>query len=203
MSDIGQVVPPEDDSLIEQWQRLTNDPELLGVDAGLGDDEVWRVGVWAAEGIRAEPLESQLFDGVEWALRTVSGVTSVWHEDREQWVIEGTAPGRELITAVAAFLDEFEDSAAESFHLKARSGVGPFVRVVLERLEDRWRFTFTREDGSRQVVEERKLITPAQAQNVWLARMDDDPRAYDLIGGPRWEQDGSTWTAALRPRRPS
>lgn len=60
--------------------------------------------------VRAEPLESEMVEGIEAGIRSVPGVTDVWHEDRGQWVAEGE-PDRELVEAVAAFLDGISDRA--------------------------------------------------------------------------------------------
>jgi len=115
MSDIQRVVPPTDDELEEQWSRSSDEPELRDVEAFKPEDDDWRVVVAVAEFVREEPLESELIEGVESAIRSVSGVTNVWHEDREQWVVEGSPSGEQLVTAVADFLDHFAERAREVF----------------------------------------------------------------------------------------
>jgi len=117
MSDeIEQVIPPEDEEVGEQWQRLTDDPDLRGVDASRDEGGEWRIGIMAAEFIREEPLESEFRKGVDSALRSVSGVTNVWEEDRELWVAEGSPSGRDLVAAVAAYMDSIADRARGQVH---------------------------------------------------------------------------------------
>lgn len=105
------MIPPTDEELEEQWSRITDEPDLRGVEAAKSPDDDWRVTVWVAEFIREEPFESSLHNGVASAIRSVVGVTDVWHEDREQWVAEGTPSGRDLCVAVGAFLDAFAERA--------------------------------------------------------------------------------------------
>ena len=71
----------------------------------------WQVGVGMAEFIREEPLESEMRRGVEAALRSVPGVTEVAEEDREVWIVQGDADGRELVRAVARLVDSLTDRA--------------------------------------------------------------------------------------------
>ena len=111
---INQRIPLMDDENVEEWERLSDEFDLRGVEAYLPEDDDWRVVVAVAEFIREDPLEGELVNGVESALRSVSGVTNVWHEDREQWVAEGRPSGRELVAAVAAFLDAFAERARPS-----------------------------------------------------------------------------------------
>ena len=45
-------------------------------------------------------LERQYNDetlAVEAAMRSVNGITNVWHEDREPWVAEGAPAGSDLV----------------------------------------------------------------------------------------------------------
>jgi hypothetical protein len=64
-----------------------------------------------AEFVRQEPLESEMAGDIESVLRSVPGVTGVWHEDREQWVADGTPGGRDLVEAAADFVDSIADRA--------------------------------------------------------------------------------------------
>jgi len=114
--EVQQRIPLMDDENVEEWERPSNEIELRGVEALLPQGRDWRVVVAVAEFIRADPLEGELVTGVEAALRSVAGVTNVWHEDREQWVAEGQPSGRELVAAVAAFLDSFAERARASLH---------------------------------------------------------------------------------------
>jgi hypothetical protein len=100
-----------DDEVEEAWFRDTNDQEVRGVAAikPYGDD--WRVGVFVAEFLRDEPLESQLRQKVHAALMSLDGVIEVIHEDREQWIAVGSPKGNELVSAVAQVVDSLADRA--------------------------------------------------------------------------------------------
>jgi hypothetical protein len=96
----------------EVWTRHTQDRDLLGVEAGrrVGDDEwTWDVLISVAEFVRKEPLQSELFNGISRALRKVSGVTAVAHEDREVWLVQGTPCGDELVRACASVVDRLAE----------------------------------------------------------------------------------------------
>ena len=104
-------VDPADEEIEEEWIPYTDDEDILGVGAWKANDDDWRVQIWVAEFIRDEPLESELGNGLDVALRSVEGVTDVVHKDREQWIAEGTPSGEALVHAAASFLDGFAERA--------------------------------------------------------------------------------------------
>jgi hypothetical protein len=104
-------VDPADEEIEEEWVRETDDQDILGVGAWKSPDDDWRAQIWVAEFLREEPLESELDRGVDAALRSVEGVTDVVHEDREQWIAEGTPTGEALVRAAAGFVDSIADQA--------------------------------------------------------------------------------------------
>jgi hypothetical protein len=108
--DIGVERREVDPTMDEDWVRVTDDEEVLGVEAFKADDQ-WFVVVSMAEFVREEPLESELRRGVDHAIRSVSGVTNVWEEDREQWGAEGTPSGPALVRAVSTVIDNLADRA--------------------------------------------------------------------------------------------
>ena len=56
--DVRQVHPPDAD---EAWQRLTDEPDIRGVDAARIDEiGGWQVTVSVAEFLREDPLEAEL-----------------------------------------------------------------------------------------------------------------------------------------------
>ena len=82
-----------DDEFAEAWSRLTDEPEVRGVNAERWRDEdtwPWQLTVWAMEFVRDDPLESEIRTAVAAAIRSVAGVNDVQEEDREVWVIEGS-----------------------------------------------------------------------------------------------------------------
>jgi hypothetical protein len=110
MSDIQvEKIEPADDETLEEWSRVTDEPELLGVGAVRtpDDDWPWQVQVAVMEFVRTEPLESELEAAVSRALAAVPGVVEAAHEDRETWIIKGKADGPSLVRAAAAVVDGF------------------------------------------------------------------------------------------------
>lgn len=105
-------VQPADSSLSEEWLRETDDPSLRGVNVTCSTDAgdwPWQVGVYVAEFVREEPLESELREKLDRALRAVSGVEAVAEEDREVWIVRGQPSGEALTAAAAAVVDEMAD----------------------------------------------------------------------------------------------
>ena len=99
-----------DDEFAEAWSRLTDEPEVRGVNAERWRDEdtwPWQLTVWAMEFVRDDPLESEIRTAVAAAIRSVAGVNDVQEEDREVWVIEGSPNGGALVDAVAEVIDGF------------------------------------------------------------------------------------------------
>ena len=113
--EIEQVPGGElDGDVDEAWQRLTDDPDVRGVEASRDSrsEWPWHVTIWAAEFVRDEPLESTLRRRLESALRAVDGATEVVEEDREVWLVAGTPSGRALVEAAASVVDELADEIA-------------------------------------------------------------------------------------------
>jgi hypothetical protein len=99
-----------DSDLPEEWIRETAEPEVRNVGAlKMIEADAWQVTVWAAEFVREEPLESLLRKRMHQALRSVEGVTRVAEEDREVWLVSGSASGADLTRAAAAVVDELAD----------------------------------------------------------------------------------------------
>lgn len=101
-------ITPEDSTVLEEWERVTNDPDVLGVSAVRSKRAKWnwQVTVSAAEFARKAPLEARLQEGILSALKKVKGVKAVAHEDTEVWVVDGEASGEDLVRAGAAVVDE-------------------------------------------------------------------------------------------------
>ncbi|MGA3147723.1 MAG: hypothetical protein ABSF33_09625 [Acidimicrobiales bacterium] len=115
MSD-GDVIraASEDEEIEAEWYRDVGDDELRGVSAHRPEGDDWRVVVGMAEFIRGEPLESELRRGVDAALRSVPGVSSVWEEDRDVWIAQGSPQAESLIRAVAAVVDGLAGRARDT-----------------------------------------------------------------------------------------
>lgn len=112
MSNVAvKQIQPLDSSILEEWVRVTDDEDILGVSASRSDGEwSWTVSIHAAEFIREEPLESELQESIEKALTSVSGVTAVAHEDREVWIIKGNPKGEDLVKSCSSALDNLSDA---------------------------------------------------------------------------------------------
>lgn len=95
MSDeVQQVFPPDAE---EAWERLTDDPEVRGVETARIDEiGGWQLMVWVMEFVRKDPLEAELRPRMGAALRAAKGVLTVDEQDREVWFVTGTPSGREL-----------------------------------------------------------------------------------------------------------
>ena len=107
-------VKPDDETLEEEWIRDVdyNDPGGAGASKRrTGGAWVWTVYVDAAELVIEEPLESELREAVEAALRGVAGVTAVEAdaENRELWLVSGTPKGDALVAAVGGVVDAMGD----------------------------------------------------------------------------------------------
>jgi hypothetical protein len=96
----------------EAWERVTDDPDLKGIDARQGSGESWwLVFVAVAEFLREEPLEGELRRRMAAALEAVPGVQSVDEEDREAWLVTGAPSGKALVEAAAAVVDDIAPRA--------------------------------------------------------------------------------------------
>jgi hypothetical protein len=101
-------ITPADDEILEEWLRVTKEPDVLGVDASKGKHPRWRWQVFinAAEFVRKDPLAARLDRNITAALKGVAGVTAVAREDTEVWVLQGEANGEDLVRACAVALDQ-------------------------------------------------------------------------------------------------
>lgn len=110
MSDDIRQIQPEDDEIAEEWLRETDEPMVGGVSAARIDEMGgWLVSVWAMEGVRSDPYESEFRQRILTALRSVTGVTDAEEHDREDWFAVGNPSGKALVETVAAVVDELAD----------------------------------------------------------------------------------------------
>jgi hypothetical protein len=110
MSDEVRLVPPEEGDAGEAWERLTDEPEIRGVDAARVDEiGGWQVSVWVLEFLPADPVEAELRQRVASALAAVDGVIDVGEYDRESWFVAGTPSGQAVTRAVAQVVDDLAD----------------------------------------------------------------------------------------------
>ncbi len=105
-------VEPEDDGVLEEWVRVTDEEQIRGVVVThlAGAKKMWEVTISAAEYVRGEPLETRLHSAITKALRATPRVTKVVHEDREVWIVTGNVTGEELVRACASQLDRLADA---------------------------------------------------------------------------------------------
>jgi hypothetical protein len=113
MDDVDAVrrLPADEVDGEEGWERLTDEPDVRGVDATRGRDPEWpwSVGVWAMESVREEPLEGDLRHAMIVVLWSVPGVTAVLDQDREVWIVSGEPTGEALVRAAANVVDAFAE----------------------------------------------------------------------------------------------
>ncbi len=100
---IVKIIESDDffDEYEEQWIYITDESDLMGVDASreVDEEDDWRISVSVSEFIREEPLVSTLHSSISKALENVDGVDTVEQEDREVWLVEGSANAIALISA--------------------------------------------------------------------------------------------------------
>ena len=103
-------ITPEDSGVLEEWDRVTSDEDVLGVSAARLKRAKWnwQISISAAEFVRKDPLASRLQNAVMSALKKVKGVKSVVREDTEVWLVEGEASGEELVRACSGAVDELD-----------------------------------------------------------------------------------------------
>lgn len=107
---------PMDSEILEEWIRETEEEDILGIGAArTKGDWPWSVFVYAAEFIREDPLESELYQSIEKALESVPGVTDVFHEDREKWIIKGNPRGEDLVRACSLAVDKLSSAIREVY----------------------------------------------------------------------------------------
>jgi hypothetical protein len=105
--DVRRVLADDAD---EAWERVTDDPDVLGVEATRFDEMGgWQVTVAVMEFIREEPLEGELRRRIAAALQSVPGVETAEEEDREVWFVTGTPSGSALVRAAAGVADDLAD----------------------------------------------------------------------------------------------
>ena len=111
MAGEGEIrrLPDEEVDGEEGWERLTDEPEIRGVEATRHDDDdwPWSVVVWVMEFVREEPLESEIRHAMIVTLWAVPDVTAVAEEDREVWIVAGSPSGEALVRAAATVVDAF------------------------------------------------------------------------------------------------
>ena len=103
-----------DEGCEEIWERLTDDHDIRWVGAQkitLGEFPYWSVGVAVAEFLREDPLESDLRQQMDAALRAVDGAETVWEEDREVWGVTGSVSDEALVRAAASVVDHLAERA--------------------------------------------------------------------------------------------
>jgi hypothetical protein len=110
MSDDIRQVPADEIDADEVWERLTDEPDIRGVEAARIDEiGGWQVTVGIAEFLREDPLETELRQRMASALQAVDGVSSAEEQDRETWFVTGTPSGLALTQAAARVVDDLAD----------------------------------------------------------------------------------------------
>ncbi len=113
MIDDIERVPDDETDAAEAWQRLTDDPEIRGIEVSRHPDaEGWQVYVWVAEFLREDPLEAEFRQRMNAALGAVEGVASVAEEDREVWFVTGAARARLCPPPLPAWLTNWPGAPA-------------------------------------------------------------------------------------------
>lgn len=104
-------IEPMDEEILELWVHDTEEEEILGVEAQrLDNDEwPWQVGIYVAEFIREEPLESRFRSAIMNALKQTPGVTDAVEEDREVWIVQGNVTGDALVRGCVVALNSLAD----------------------------------------------------------------------------------------------
>jgi hypothetical protein len=107
-------VPEDQAEAQEAWERLTDDPDIRGIEAVRIEGPAgwyWNITVWVAEFLRGDSLEAELRQRLDSALRGVDGVDDVAEEDREVWYVTGTPSGKDLVRAAAQVVDDLAGRA--------------------------------------------------------------------------------------------
>jgi len=107
-------IEPMDSSILEEWTRVTDNEDVLGVSASKSTESngEWQVFINVAEFIREEPLESKLYKRITESLTKIDGVVEVIHEDREVWLVRGDVTGEKLVRSSSAALNELHEELA-------------------------------------------------------------------------------------------
>jgi hypothetical protein len=110
MNDEIRLVPRVESDVDELWQRLTDEPDIRGIEAWADSEfEGWCVEVSVQEFFRQDPLGTELRQRMQAALRAVGGVTEAREHDNESWLVNGKPSGQELTQAAAGVVDELAD----------------------------------------------------------------------------------------------
>lgn len=110
MNDEIRLVPADESDVDELWQRLTDEPDIRGIETWADSEfEGWLVEVSAQESIRQDPLGTELRQRMLAALLAVDGVTEVDEHDSASWIVNGKPSGQELTQAAAGVVDELAD----------------------------------------------------------------------------------------------
>lgn len=118
MNDEIRLVPAEESDVDELWQRLTDEPDIRGIEAWADSEfEGWCVEVRVQEFCRQGQLGSELRQRMQEALVAVAGVTEVGEHDNESWLVNGQPSGEQLALAAAKVVDELAD--------RLRAGIQP------------------------------------------------------------------------------
>ena len=107
-------IEPMDSSILEEWTRVTDNEDVLGVSASKSAESngEWQVFINVAEFVREEPLESKLYQHITDSLSGIDGVVEVIHEDREVWLVRGDVTGEALVRSSSAALNELHEELA-------------------------------------------------------------------------------------------
>ena len=114
--EISQV-KPKDGEILEEWVRITDEKDILGVSAtrNKNSDSLWHVWINVAEYIRSEPLQSELQVAITNALNEISGVTNAIQVDREVWEVQGNVSGHSLVHSCAIALNNLAEATRAAF----------------------------------------------------------------------------------------
>jgi len=113
-----QHIPPDGFGGNERWQRLTDEPDIRGIEVIRSMTRgpwQWSVIVGVMEFIREDPLEAEIRQAMAAELRAARGVARVSEEDREIWVVDGSPSGEELTRAAAKVVDRFAERTREHY----------------------------------------------------------------------------------------
>ena len=108
MRDEVEQIEPKDSEITEEWVRLTDEPDVRGVEA-IHTKGGWVVDIFAQEFYRPGALGVELRQRVREALLAVDGVTDVYEDDSAGWGVAGAPSGRALTRAAASVVDDLAD----------------------------------------------------------------------------------------------
>jgi hypothetical protein len=106
MSDDVRQIEPDYDGIVEEWERLTDEPEIRGVASSNRINE-WVVNVYVQQIYPTDdPLGAELRQRIQGALRAVDRVIDVCEHDGGSWEVTGAPSGEALTRAAACVVDE-------------------------------------------------------------------------------------------------